>query len=343
MTRSRCLLLVVVAVPCMLSLPACGSESNTTQTSAPPTADAGGDTTGQDASPDVANDAPQQDALEETVSDATVDAAQDAPEDAAADQTGDVEEPWPTCDAQPNGVPAKSIPDIWQENPSTPTAVWVPGAIITAISKGGCAAGSACQIFLQTDETYATLADGAHHAIKLFVSGNTSGHFTSLHTGDRVDVYAHAWRYNVNPPQNELLLQVNLQLRGCAKAVGTATPTPVAGVELTDLTVDAYENTVGPLLVQVQGVSGKPGSPTETFGLWKTGGPFVDAGPEGIVSASPYFLPAGWFTGLPTDGQTVVQFDSITGVFGLFIPGADGGGSKYLELYPRQMTDMPHP
>ena len=58
-----------------------------------------------------------------------------------------------------------------------------------------------------------------------------------------------------------------------------------------DLTLDAYENTLGPLLVKVDGVSGKPQLPAETFGLWKTG-VFVDAGPDTIVSLSPYFGPA---------------------------------------------------
>lgn len=273
---------------------------------------------------------------------APVDAADDQTMDAIPDHAGDVAEPWPTCDTQPANVPTKTIAEIWQDDPSTATAVWTPNVIVTAISKGGCVAGSSCQIFLQTDETYASLTAGAHQAIKLWVSGNTAQYFTGVHVGDRVDVYANAWRYNVNPPQNELLLQVNLQLRGCAKVVGTANPTPIANVQLSDLTLDAYEYGVGPLLVQVPTVSGKPTAETETFALWTTGGALFDAAPEGIVSASPYFLQGGAFSGLPNNGQTVVNFDYIAGVFGLFVPTGDGSAAKYLEIYPRQMSEMPH-
>lgn len=289
-----------------------------------------------EATPDATPDAP-----EEAAPDAPVEAAPDAPVDAPDPDAGD---PWPTCDAQPAGVPDMTLPEIWTANPSTPTEVWVTGLYVTAISWGGCSSGNACQVFLQDAETYASFAAGAQHGMKLFVSGATAEHFESLQVGDRVNVYAHAWRYNLNPAQNELLLQVNGTLRGCAKAVGSGTPAPIEGVELTDLTVDAYENTHGPLLVRVDEVSGKPGAATETFALWKTGGPFVEAGVESVVSASPYFLDGGSFSGLPTDGTTTVDFASITGVFGLFVPAppADGGtGPKYLMIYPRTMAGMP--
>ncbi len=229
----------------------------------------------------------------------------------------------------------KSIHEIWQADPTTPTEVWVPGVFVTAISKGGCVAGTACQIFVQQAESYADLAAGSQQALKLFVSANTASHFVGIGVGDKLDVDAFAWRYNLNS-QNELLLEVNLQLRGCGKVVGSGTPQPV-DVALSDLTLTAYEDSVGPLLVQITSVSGKPALPAETFGLWSTG-VFVDAGPGSIVSLSPYFLASGAFTGL-TQGA-VHDFTSVTGVFGLFSPTASPT-SKYLELYPRTDSEYP--
>jgi len=327
----------VLALPLALALPACGSDGSSAVEGTPPAQDAGLDATQPDSGSDAV-DEPSLDSAPDTV----VDAQEEPAVDAAADHVADVEDPWPTCDTQPAGVPTKTVAQLWQDNAAAPAAAWVPDVIVTAISWGGCSAGHPCQVFLQTEATYPTLAAGAHQAIKLFVSDDTAQHFTQLQVGQRVNVYAHAWRYNFNPAQNELLLQVNATLRGCAWRVGDATATPIPNVQLSELTVDAYENTVGPLLVQVQDVTGKPGPANETFGLWKTGGPFVDAGPESIVSASPYSLSGGSFTGLPTGGQTEVDFDAVTGVFGLFVPSTDGGASaKYLELYPRGMADMP--
>ena len=323
---------------------ACGSDESSADGLSPnPGSDA---STQQDAAPDATSDAPTEAALEaapEAAPDVVpAEAAPDAVPDVVHDGPGpDTGDPWPTCDTQPAGVPDKTISSIWQDNPVAPTAAWVTGLYVTAISKGACTAGSACQVFLQDAETFASLAAGAHHAIKLFISGPTAEHFTTLQVGDRVNVYAHAWRYNLNPSQNELLLQVNGTLRGCAKTVGSGAPVPVSA-ELTDLTVDAYENTIGPVLVNVATVTGKPGAPAETFALWKTGGPFEEAGVEGVVSASPYFLSGGAFAGLPTGGTMNIDFESITGVFGMFVPPADGGTSaKYLMLYPRSMVDMP--
>lgn len=211
----------------------------------------------------------------------------------------------------------------------------MPGVFVTGVTKGGCVAGSACQIFVQQSESFADLAAGSQQAIKMFISGNTATHFVGVKVGDKVDVDAWAWRYNLNG-QNELLLQVNLNLEGCAKPVGTGNPQPVTA-ELTQLTLTAYEETVGPLLVKVNGVSGKPQLPNETFGLWKTG-VFVEAGPETIVSLSPYLLSGGAFTGLPQG--TTTKFSSVTGVFGLFSPTADPS-AKYKEIYPR--TDAEYP
>ena len=244
---------------------------------------------------------------------------------------------WPTCDSPPVGAAQKTLHEIWQDDPAAPTPVWVPGVYVTGVSQGGCVAGSACQIFVQQGEQYADLAAGSQQALKIFVSGSTAQHFTSIAVGDQVDVYANAWRYDVDG-QNELLLQVNQQLPGCAKKVGAGDPQPVT-VLLSDLTLTAYEDTVGPLLVKVNDVSGKPALPDETFGLWTTG-VFIDAGPESIVSLSPYFLSGGAFSGL-VQGQTT-SFTSVTGVFGVFFPaGPDAGPAiKYKEIYPRAMSEV---
>ena len=353
---TRRLSLVVPTFVCSLAL-ACGSSDSSSNGSVNPGTDAGSDAQ-LEAAPDVANDSALEaspdvtadaiedvapDAGQDATPDAPVEAAPDAPVEASPDAQTDAGDPWPTCDAQPAGVPDMTLPEIWTADPSTPTEVWITGLYVTAISWGGCSSGNACQIFLQDAETYGSFAAGAHHGMKLFVSGATSEHFETLQVGDRVNVYAHAWRYNVNPAQNELLLQVNGTLRGCAKTVGSGTPSPIEGVELTDLTVDAYENTHGPLLVKIDGVSGKPGPTSETFALWKTGGPYTEAGVETVVSASPYFLSGGNFSGLPIDGTTTVDFASITGVSGLFVPStADGGTAlKYLMLYPRTMGELP--
>ncbi|HPB96729.1 MAG TPA: hypothetical protein PKW66_12505, partial [Polyangiaceae bacterium] len=334
---------------------ACGSSDSTTDYASSPGSDVGVDAA-QEALPDGADEAlpPDGGAVDapqdlEPVLEGSTDTGADVLPDGQADvqeaSVSDGPEPdanpsWPTCDAQPPGVADQTLPEIWSANPDSPTEVWITGLYVTAISRGKCSAGAACQVFLQDALTYASFQGGAHHAMKLFVSGNTAKHFESLAVGDRVNVLAHAWRYNVNPSQRELLLQVNSSLRGCAKKVGSGEPTPIEGVALTDLTVEAYENTHGPLLVKVDGVSGKPGVPSETFALWKTGGPFVDAGLETVVSLSPYFLPGGVFSGLPTNATTVVSFSSIVGVFGLFVPSSDGGSAKYLMLYPRTMDDV---
>jgi hypothetical protein len=241
---------------------------------------------------------------------------------------------WPTCDAQPPATPAKALHDIWQDNPSAPTPVWIPGVYVTAVSQGACVAGTACQVYLQQDETYASLAAGAQRALKLLVSKNTSQFFTTLKLGDQVNVYANAWRYNLDG-QNELLLQVNLMLKGCAKVVGSGNPTPVAAT-LADLTVPAYEDTLGPLLVQVQTISGKPKMPGEIFALWNTG-VFSDAGLDEVVNLSPYFLPGGVFAGLQQGA--IHDFTSVTGVFGLFVPPTPPI-IKYKVVYPRTMSEV---
>ena len=242
---------------------------------------------------------------------------------------------------------------------------------VTAIAGGACKAGFACQFFVQ-DGSYATLSLAAHHAIKVLASGTVSKYFTALAVGDVVDVSGSAWRFNLFG-ENELLIEVNVMLPGCANKTGTGALTGVPGVALSDFTVDHYEHTVGPVLVTVPSVSGKyTGPPSSTFGLFPTAG--GDAGGEGggasadIVSLSPYFLPNGQFSGLSQGAVT--KFAFITGVFDVFYakgaaPGADAGAAagdagkdastdagadawtdagpattKYLELAPRTSADI---
>ena len=255
----------------------------------------------------------------------------------AAGGEGGVGGAWPSCDSPPVNVPQKTLHEIWIDDPAVPTEVWVPGVYVTAVSAGGCSAGSACTLFVQQLETFADATAGAQQALRLFASPGAAEHFTGIAVGDRLDIYAHAWRYDLNG-QNELLLQVSLALRGCAKVVGAGVPQPVTGLSLPDLTVDAYETTLGPLLIQVDTVSGKPKTPPEIFGLWETG-VFADAGIDEVTSLSPYFLPGSVFTGLTTGVTT--DFTSITGVFGLFVPPGQPV-TKYEVLYIRDMADAPH-
>jgi hypothetical protein len=277
-----------------------------------------------------------------TVKDTGVDAPKDvnvvdAAPDAKPDGDGAVFV-WPDCNTKPVTAKSNTIPGVWTDNPNQPLETWLPGVYVTAISRGACAANQACQIFLQQDETYASLALGAKHGIKMLISAPAAQYFTTLQVGDKVDALGFAQRYTLGG-QNELLVQVNSIQPGCAKKVGTGTPTPIPNVLLSDLTVNAYENTVGPLLVKVDNVIGTPGQPGETFGLGTAqfDGGGSDAGTD-IVSLSPFFLPGAVFTGL-TNGQKT-KFFYVSGVFGLFVPPTDGAVAKYLEIYPRTMSDV---
>jgi hypothetical protein len=233
---------------------------------------------------------------------------------------------WPTCNTPPAGVPVKTLHDIWVDDPAQLTAAWVPGVFVTAVSKGACVAGTPCQIFVQQAETFASLAAGSQQALKIFVSGAAAQYFTTIKVGDKVDVYAWAER---DATTNELLLEVNLQYPGCAKTVGTGAPVPVV-VTLDDLSVSAYEQTLGPLFVEVDGVSGDPQTPPEIFALWKTG-TFSDAGIDTVTNLSPYFLPGGVFTTLTTGH--VHDFNHLRGVFAVVPIGSPP--VKYEVLYPR--------
>jgi hypothetical protein len=189
---------------------------------------------------------------------------------------------------------------------------------------------------VQQDLTYPSFAMAAKHGLKIFVSAATAMYFTGIAVGDKVDLLGWAWRYNLGG-QNELLLEVNQILPGCFKKTGSGTATP-ALAQLTDFSVNAYEQTLAPDLVEVDGVSRTPQNPDQTFGIYKTG-VFNDGGVANVTSLSPFFLPGGVFTNL-TKGQKY-NFTRVIGVFGLFVPSVEAGpATKYLELYPRTTADV---
>ena len=291
----------------------CGADSSAPAGDDPPVPDAS-----------AKKDSPSAAETGSTLTDAALDA------DAAA---------WPTCDAKPTTATTETIPEIWQANPAVAVQTWVTGVYVTAISGSACTANKACQIFVQTDLSYPSLAAAAKHSIKVFVSAAAASHFTTVAVGDRVDVLGGAWRYDINA-QRELLMQVNTQLPGCMKTTSSGnTLVPLSGLTLTDLTLDKYENTHGPLLVKIASVLGKPDpSPTATFGLFHaTDGGLPEAGADAgasIVSLSPFFLPGSTFTGLT---PVLTAFASLTGIFGTFVSST---GTKYLELYPRKAADI---
>ncbi len=267
--------------------------------------------------------------------------------DAAITDAGTVVPPkndasvWPDCTKQPSAAPAKTISEIWTSfgASTTPSYTWITGAYVTAVSRGGCTAGRACQFFLQSDPGYASIAAATHKSIKVFASAATGTYFSGIAVGDKIDALGWAWRYTKGG-QNELLLEVNAQLPGCARKVGSAALTPIPNVSLSDLTTTGYETTYGPLFVEVPAVSGTPvAALEETFGLYPTVDGGFDGGGE-IVSLSPFFLPASTFTSPPLS-TSKKSFQKITGVFGLFVPSTDAApATKYLELYPRTMADI---
>ncbi len=244
-------------------------------------------------------------------------------------------DPWPTCDTQPPGSVTKTLPEIWVDNPATPTAAWVPGVFVTAVAGGGCTANTACQLFVQQEESYASLALATHQSLRVGVAPDAAVHFEGIAVGDQIDLYARAFR-DTTDGANELFFLVASSLPGCAAVVGAGDPQPVDAV-LDDLTVAAYEVDMGPVLVRVDTVSGNPNLPAETFGLWDTG-----TMPGGdittITSLSPFFLPGGTFNGL-VDGMNT-DFVEVVGVFGLFVPPADPL-IKYEEIYVRTDADYP--
>jgi len=245
---------------------------------------------------------------------------------------GDV---WPDCNTQPTGSPTKTLPDLWTDDPTSPTEAWVPGVYVTAVSGDGCTANTACQFFVQQEASYADLAAATHQSLRVGVTPAVAHYFTDLAVGDRVDLYAHAFRDTQNG-KNELGFLVANNLPGCAKVVGSGTLVPFT-TTLDELSVQAYEVDRGPLFIRVDTVTGNPNPPAETFALWDSG-----TVPNGdittVTSLSPFFLPGAAFNGL-TDG-TNTDFGEVVGVFGIFAPPATPL-IKYEEIYVRSDADYP--
>jgi hypothetical protein len=236
---------------------------------------------------------------------------------------------------QPPGSTTKTIPEIWADDPLTPTAAWVPGVYVTAVSGGACAAGVACQIFVQQGEVYGSLTEAAHQSLRVGIAPAAAQYFEGIAVGDQIDLFARALR-DTTDGKNELIFLVSASLPGCAEVVGAGDPQPLT-VTLDQLTTQAYEVDVGPVLVRVETVTGNPNLPTETFALWDTG-----TMPGGdittVTSLSPFFLPGATFTGL-VDGMNT-DFAEVIGVFGQFAPPADPL-IKYEEIYPRSDFEYP--
>ena len=244
--------------------------------------------------------------------------------------------PWPDCTSQPTNVPTKAITDLWSENPTTPVQVWMNGIYVTAISSGECVAGTACEIVFQQDLTYPSLQAGAQHAIRAWITTLTSKYFTSLQVGDQVNAMAWAYREDEGG-ESELILHVDTIEPGCALKIGSGTPTPIAGVTLDDLgSIAAYEQTYGPLLVEVANVTGTPKQPDQTFGLGDT---FYDGGADDaqIVSLSPFYMAGAVFVGF--DAGVKTKFSYVSGVYDEYF-NPDASAVKYLEIGTRTMSDV---
>jgi hypothetical protein len=315
---------------------ACGGDSGTTEPTPQPDAKV---ETAPEAEPDTTADT----AVPDTAVEDTVDAAEvsDAPDTADTADGFDGAIPWPTCDAQPSGTTPATINGLWTTTPATPTYSWIQGAYVTGISLGGCtnSATATCQITLSDATSYADLTAAGKHAIRMVVWPPASSHFVGLAVGDKVDVAAWGYRLTTSG-QNELVIDVSDTRRGCAKKVGTGAVTPVAATLAQLGTVAAYEDTYGPVLVKLTGVSA---TTDQTSGL--TGGLFYpgafDAGGPSPVEVSSYYLPGNVYTGYTA--ATRYDWQSVTGVFGLYRPTATsdaGTPTKYLVVYPRTMGDL---
>jgi len=244
-------------------------------------------------------------------------------------------EAWPTCDTQPDGSPTRTIEEIWAEDPAAPSEAWVPGVYVTAVSRDGCMANQACQFFVQQDESYASIAEATHQSLRVAVAPSVAELFEGIAVGDQIDLYARAFR-DIEDGKNELVFLIAPALPGCAAIVGAGDPAPII-VTLDVLTLVAYEEDVGPILVQVDTVSGNPNSPAETFALWDTGS-VGGGGLDTVTSLSPFFLSGAAFVGL-TDGLNT-DFEFVVGVFAIFAPPADPL-VKYEEIYVRSAADYP--
>lgn len=327
--RARFSTISAVLVPLLLAA-GCGGG---TATGDPTPADTGApDTTVPDEGVDTA-------LPDTTPADTGVEVAADAD----AGDTRDASNDWPTCDTQPAASTTTTIAALWASSPTAPAYSWLQGLYVTGISGAGCTSSTsaACQIFLADATSYADLAAAGKHAIRLLVFPPGSPHFVAPQVGDKVDVAAWGYR-NTSAGQNELMLDVSDARRGCIFKTGTGTVAPVAATLGQVGTLAAYQDTYGPVLVQLTGVSAN----TDATSVSKTtGGLFYptmfDAGGPTPISVSPFFLSGNTFTGYTP--ATRYDWQTVTGVFGIFRPAltSDAGTPPtYLEIYPRTMDDL---
>ncbi len=240
---------------------------------------------------------------------------------------------WPGCADRPADAIATTLPQIWTDDPVEPTAVWLEGVYVSAISGGGCQLNTPCHLFVQQHPSYGALHEAAWQSLRLEVSDGIAHYFEDIKVGDQIDLAAHGWR-RTDGGRNELQLQISSEMPGCAVVVGRAELAPVEAT-LEELSVDAYEETLGPVLVRVALVAGAPEALNETFPLWPQES--LDDEGLGVTNLSPYFLPNHEFIGLSTG--KVFKFWSVTGVFGVFSP-ASNPSAKYEEIYLRDMSDV---
>lgn len=241
--------------------------------------------------------------------------------------------PWPTCEGPQPGALATTLHQIWHDDPAQPEAVWLNGVFVTAISEGGCRPDATCQLFVQSQESFADLDSAAQQSLRVLVTAGVSHMFTAVSVGDQVDLLAHAFRKTTGG-SDELVLKVSAAYPGCSKTVGSGDPQPVTA-SLCDLSVAAYEYELGPVLVELTNIKGTPNDNDETFGLWGDWGCSADPGDDDVTSVSPYFLDHAQFQSTPQG--TLTEFASVVGVFGLFVPDY---GAKFEELYVRSMDDL---
>lgn len=242
---------------------------------------------------------------------------------------------WPACLIENFGGEEHTILDVWEGDSIDGVVYWIPDVVVTAVSLGGCEDGEFCQIFVQQEETFADLDEGAQQAIRVLVAPEAAIHFEGIGVGDRVDLGGEAYR-DVEGGRNELRFFVRESAPGCMDIVGSGDPQPVDAT-LVDLTQEAYEETMGPLLVRLETVSGRPHQPTELFALWDSEEGPDDGGLETVTNMSPFFIPSGMFTGL--DAEEIVDFASVTGVYGQFF--RDDTMAKYETIYVRSQSDAP--
>lgn len=213
------------------------------------------------------------------------------------------------------------------------TVYWLPDVVVTAVSDDACVEGEFCQLFVQQQDTFANLAQGSQQAIRVLVAPEVSSYFEGIGVGDHVDLGGEAYR-DTTDGRNELRFFVRESAPGCMDIIGDGSPEPVDAT-LADLTQEAYEETMGPLLVRLTTVSGRPHQPNNIFALWDSeDGPSGD-GIETVTNLSPTCLPGGVFVGLAA--EVIVDFATVTGVYGQYYRD----GTKYETVYLRDMDEAP--